>query len=41
MNVDSAALGQLVLHDAEDRPVRVGTLWEAKPAALVFLRHFG
>lgn len=27
--------------DLDGRPVRLGTLWEDRPAVLVFLRHFG
>jgi hypothetical protein len=27
--------------DLEGEPVRLGTLWEDRPAVLVFLRHFG
>jgi hypothetical protein len=35
------ALGELELPDLEGRPVRLGSLWEASPAALIFLRHYG
>ena len=27
--------------DAEGEPVILGSLWETKPVALVFLRHYG
>lgn len=37
----SAALADIVLPDADDRDVRLGTLWEKRPAAIVFLRHYG
>ena len=35
------ALGEIELPDLEGRQVRVGTLWEERPAALIFLRHYG
>ena len=41
MDVDTAALGQVELEDARGAPVRVGSIWEERPAILVFLRHFG
>jgi hypothetical protein len=41
MNVDTSALGQVLLEDARGAAVRVGTIWEERPAVLVFLRHFG
>jgi len=34
-------LAQIVVKDAEDRPVKLGDLWRDRPAVLVFLRHFG
>lgn len=34
-------LAPLVLPDADEVPVRLGSLWEHAPAVLVFLRHFG
>lgn len=37
----SAALAPIVLSDADGRPVRLGSLWEARPAVVVFLRHYG
>ena len=27
--------------DTDAQPVRVGSLWEAQPVVLVFVRHFG
>lgn len=40
MKVD-AKLADLTLKDSEDRPVLLGSLWQDRPAALVFVRHFG
>lgn len=40
MNV-AHTLAPVQAHDLEGNPVRLGTLWEDKPAVLVFLRHFG
>jgi hypothetical protein len=37
----AARLAPLVLPDADERPVRLGSLWADAPAALVFLRHYG
>jgi len=37
----SAALAPLVLPDAGGEPVRLGSLWEERPAVVVFLRHYG
>jgi hypothetical protein len=31
----------LVLLDAEERPVFLSMLWKERPLALIFLRHFG
>lgn len=39
--MDTTALGQLTLNDADGQPVRLGDLWSDKPVALVWLRHFG
>jgi hypothetical protein len=36
-----AALAEVELPDLKGRPVRLGSLWESSPAALVFLRHYG
>ena len=36
-----AKLADVTLEDADDRPVRLGSLWQDRPAALVFVRHFG
>jgi len=38
---DASALENVVLHDPEGRPVRLGDLWSERPAVLVFVRHFG
>ncbi len=37
----SAALAPVRLPDPDDRELRLGSLWEAGPAVLVFLRHYG
>lgn len=37
----SSALAPIRLPDLEGREVRLGSLWEAGPAVLIFLRHFG
>lgn len=37
----SAALAPIVLPDPDGREVRLGSLWQERPAALVFLRHYG
>lgn len=37
----SARLAPIVLPDADGREVRLGSLWEASPAVVVFLRHYG
>ncbi len=37
----SQALSPIILPDADDRRVRLGSLWEQTPAVLVFLRHYG
>lgn len=34
-------LPELILRDADERPVRVSDLWREEPIVLVFLRHFG
>ena len=36
-----AKLGEVTVKDALDHPVRLGSLWKDRPAALVFVRHFG
>jgi hypothetical protein len=35
------ALAEITLPDHEDNPVRLGDLWLERPAALVWLRHYG
>ncbi len=37
----SAKLANIVLPEAGGKQVRLGSLWETGPAALVFLRHYG
>jgi hypothetical protein len=34
-------LAEIVLQDHDGRAVRLGELWSQKPAALVWLRHYG
>ena len=35
------ALAEIVLEDHDGRAVRLGELWQERPAALVWLRHYG
>jgi hypothetical protein len=37
----SARLAGIVLPDCDGNEVRLGSLWEAGPAVVVFLRHYG
>jgi hypothetical protein len=37
----SHALAPVQARDLDGQPVRLGTLWEDRPAVLIFLRHFG
>ncbi len=37
----SAALAGISLPDTEGHDVKLGSLWQEGPAALVFLRHYG
>jgi hypothetical protein len=37
----AARLAGIVLPDADERPVRLGSLWADGPAVLAFLRHYG
>jgi hypothetical protein len=37
----SARLADITLPDADERSVRLGSLWAAQPAVIVFLRHYG
>ena len=39
--VDVVKLADVELADAEGGSHRLGELWEKRPVALVFLRHFG
>jgi hypothetical protein len=34
-------LAEIVLPDHEGRDVRLGDLWRERPAAVVWLRHYG
>jgi len=34
-------LAKLTVLDEQGKPVELGTFWAARPAVLVFLRHFG
>jgi hypothetical protein len=38
---DASGLADLVVLDADGSEVRLGSLWEDKPAVLVWLRHYG
>lgn len=37
----AASLAAIVLPDADDNKIRLGSLWERQPAVIVFLRHYG
>jgi hypothetical protein len=37
----STRLAGIELADWRGEPVRLGSLWQERPAALVFIRHFG
>ncbi|MGH9747480.1 MAG: hypothetical protein ACRD59_15400 [Candidatus Acidiferrales bacterium] len=37
----SARLAEIILSDSDERPVRLSSLWASRPAAIVFLRHYG
>lgn len=39
--VDSEALAKKTVLDESGSTICLGTLWEDRPAALVFVRHFG
>jgi hypothetical protein len=39
--VNADVLADIVLPDHEERDVRLGDLWQERPAALVWLRHYG
>jgi hypothetical protein len=38
---EADGLAEIVLEDTDGAPVRLGDLWADRPAALVFLRHYG
>lgn len=35
------SLGRVEVEELDGSTIALGTLWEKKPAALVFLRHYG
>ena len=35
------ALAEIVLPDQDGNRVRLGELWQSRPTALVWLRHYG
>lgn len=37
----SAALADITLPTTDGEKIRLGSLWEAHPAVVVFLRHYG
>jgi hypothetical protein len=37
----SKQLADIVLLDTDGEEIRLGSLWENKPAVIVFLRHYG
>ncbi|HWZ32932.1 MAG TPA: hypothetical protein VNX18_16440 [Bryobacteraceae bacterium] len=37
----SESLTAIALPDADGLEIRLGSLWEKQPAAIVFLRHYG
>jgi hypothetical protein len=39
--VHAGELADVVLQDETGRAVRLGDLWHDRPAALIFLRHYG
>jgi hypothetical protein len=38
---DASGLADLAVKDLEGNDVRLGSLWEDRPAVLVWLRHYG
>ena len=39
--MDSAELAATTVLDLEGHTVRLGTLWERRPAVIAWLRHYG
>jgi hypothetical protein len=37
----AATLAPITLPDADGVTIRLGSLWASRPAAVVFLRHYG
>ncbi len=40
-NTLSAALSSISLPSSDGHEIRLGSLWQERPAVLVFLRHYG
>ena len=40
-NATMAKLGRITVEDVDQGPIKLGSTWEARPAAVVFLRHYG
>ena len=40
-NLSVVSLGDLVVLDDKNESIKLSTLWQDKPAVLVFVRHFG
>ena len=38
---DASGLSDLMVKDLDGHDVRLGSLWEDRPAVLVWLRHYG
>jgi hypothetical protein len=38
---DLAAIEDVLLPDSNDKPTRVGDLWQDQPAVISWLRHYG
>lgn len=41
MTFNVAALGETVVIDPDENPVRLGDLWAEQTQVILFLRHFG
>ena len=40
-SANAGAIENIELPDTDGEPVRLGSLWEAEPVLLVWLRHYG
>jgi len=40
-SISTAQLGNVTLFGEESKQLKMYTLWQEKPAVLVFIRHFG